>query len=127
MVLDSSFTEFSSEQYDLALEGEGMNVGVKRISLYAASVEGVPDNYSPRRFAEYFLSKRGDEAEIFTYGDIPYFSLSESVSGVEFYTLYTFYRSKYAYFIITFATERARESEYRERFFEYADTVYFTS
>lgn len=127
IVLDSSFEELSSEQYDLVLEGDGMNVGLKRISLLAAVESGIPDTYSPERFAEYFLSKRGEDAEIFTYGDIPYFSLYESVSGVEFYTLYTFYRSKYAYFIITFAAERQDEGKFREKFFEYANSVYFTS
>lgn len=127
IVLDSSFSSLESEQYDLLLDNEEVSVGVKRISLYAAGQSGIPDSFSPLRFAQFVLDERGETAEIFSYGDIPYFTLYETVSGIEFYTLYTFYRSKYAYFIIAFASLAEDEGEHREEFFGFADSVYFTS
>ena len=127
IVLDTSYDQIQSEQYDLLLDNGDSSVGVKRISLYAASLSGIPDSFSPERFAEHVLSERGEPGEVYTYKDVPYFSLYEAVSGKEFYTLYTFYRSKYAYFIIAFATPSDGEGDLRERFFEFADSVYFTS
>ena len=127
LVLDTSYEEISSEQYDLLVDNGESSIGIKRISLYAAALSGIPDSYSPERFAEHVLSERGDAGQVYTYKDVPYFSLYERVSGKEFYTLYTFYRSKYAYFIIAFATPSENEGDLRERFFELADSVYFTS
>ena len=126
ITLPSGFSEEESESYDLVMRDGEVSVAVLRISLYAASESGIPDNLSPFAFAEYTSEDRGRAGEIFTYRDIPYFSDYTELSGRKFYTLYTFYRSKNAYFIVLFSSLRSAESEMREKFFEYADTVSFT-
>ena len=126
ITLPSGFSEEASESYDLVMRDGDVSVAVLRISLYAASDSGIPDNLSPYAFAEYTSDERGREGDIFIYRDIPYFSDYTEISGRKFYTLYTFYRSKNAYFIVLFSSLRSLESEMREKFFEYADTVSFT-
>lgn len=128
LTLTDDFTEVESEGYDLALRSDKVSVGVIRISLAAAENSGIPDTMSPEDFALYTLKeKRGEGAcDVYSYKDIPYFTLYEAVGGREYYTLYTFFRSVHAYFILTLAVPRADEAEYRETLFEYADSVIFT-
>lgn len=126
ITLPGGFSEEESDSYDLVMSDGDVRVSVLRISLYAAASQGIPDNLSPRKFAEYVYSERDGEGGVFDYGDIPYFTEYAETGSQRLYTLYTFYRSKNAYFTVLFTSPRSEESDLRERFFEYADTVMFT-
>ena len=129
ITLTDDFEETESEGYDLSLSSGDVSFGLIRISRVAAEESGISDTMSPSELAEFTLGEKGKTGacEIYSYSDIPYFTLYEQVGGREYYTLYTFYRSVYAYFIITFAVPRDKEAEYRETLLEYADTVRFES
>lgn len=127
LVLTDEFYETDSENYDLLLTDGRVSVAVARISLATSLENGIPDAFDPLDFAEFFLGESGADANIYTFGDIPYYTAYAEREGDELYLLYTFYRSKYAYFVITYTAPRAAESEWRERFLSFADTVYFTA
>lgn len=125
--LPSGFYKEDSSEYDLVLTDGESSVGIMRISLSAAFESGIPDTLSPLDFAEYMLKKSGIDGAVYSYGDVPYYTVTVNGGGGEYYSLYTFYRSKYAYFAIVFSCPKRLEDEWREKFFSYADTVAFTA
>lgn len=126
ITLPSGFSSVESDSYDLVMRDGDVSVSVLRVSLYVAAQQGIPDNLSPRAFAEYIFEARGLEGAVYDYKDIPYFTEYAESALRKLYTLYTFYRSKNAYFIILFTAPRKDEAALRESFLEYADTVKFT-
>ena len=126
MTLPSSFDAVESAEYDLALTDGEATVGLMRISLVAAMESGIRDTYSPKDFAEFMRDESNIDSEVYTYKDIPYYTVAASSGGRDFYSLYTFYRSKSAYFVIVFTAPKDREEEWREKFLGFADTVNFT-
>ena len=89
--------------------------------------QGFLSTFTPRKLAEVYLGKLGKQIDggIEVRGDVPYFAYTDLGSdGASYFYMPTFYRTPYAYFIITFITPKVRESEGRVEFLQYVSTVH---
>ena len=120
--LPKDFYEVESESSDMLMTNGEVTVAISR---YSYESEGIPSYLTADIFAEYCLEKSGVDAEVFMYGDIPYFTYYSSPSGTQLYCMATFYSTPYAYFYVLFATPAALESEWRETFFTIADGAFY--
>lgn len=128
MVLTDEFSAYESDGvFNLAYSDGNMIVGISRYSFVDCEQVGLLTTYSPKKLANVYLERLGMQVDekVKMQGDVPYFSYTKTESdGVEYYYMPTFYRTQYAYFIITFITPKARMIEGREEVFEYINTVY---
>ena len=81
-------------------------VGISRLSHITATENGILATHSPLKFAEIYRDRTGHDEAIFEYGDVPYYSY---VSNKGYRYIPTFYRTPYAYFIITFISQEGGE------------------
>jgi len=85
--------------FDVVYSDGELTVGITRISYASLVDEGISPTLSPRAFAELYKRGEGIDKTVHEYGDTVYYTYT---LGSERY-LPTFYRTPYAYFIITFA------------------------
>ena len=116
--------EAAPESANMLLTDGQSTVTVKRLSIIDAEEQGISGSYSDKQFAEFFLIRSGIDSNIASYGDVPYYSYYESSGAGKLFCISAFYRTPYAYFVITFITPKAREDEGRVEFYGYMDTVY---
>ena len=116
-----NYSEIEAEGFDKAYSAAGSVVAVLRISFEAGFNQGIPETFSPRKFAEFYLKESGRDCEIFEVGYIPYYEYVET--GV--YHLASFYRSKYAYFLVLFGAEESAAEDLRDDFISIAESIYF--
>ena len=128
MVLTDEFSAYESDGvFNVAYSDGNMIVGISRYSFVDCEEVGLLTTYSPKKLANVYLERLGMQVDekVKMQGDIPYFSYTKTESdGVQYYYMPTFYRTQYAYFIITFITPKSRMVEGREEVFEYMGTVY---
>ena len=128
IVLTKDFEPYESEgAFNVAYSNGTVIVGIARYSFVDCEELGLLSTYTPLKFATVYLEMmdRTVDEGVTRRGDIPYFTYTETSSdGYEYFYMPTFYRTQYAYFIITFITPKAREVEGRVEFFGYMDTVY---
>ena len=122
LTLPKDFYEVEAEDSDILMTNGRVTVAVSR---YSYESENIPSYLTAEIFAEYCLEKSGLEAEVYMYGDIPYFTYYNTQGGTRLYCMATFYSTPYAYFYILYATPASLESEWRERFFTIADGVFY--
>ena len=127
ITLPDRFSEYEAESFDLALTDTRLIVGIQRLSFDAGLEDNVPATLTPLVFREYYLNRTGTTAELSTHGYIPLASFTLSASGVTYSYLLSFYRTDYAYFIITFITEGGMTESLKEDVYSYIDTVIYTS
>jgi hypothetical protein len=120
--LPKDFYEVEAENSDLLMTNGEVTVAVSR---YSFESEGIPAYLSADIFAEYCLEKSGIDADIYMYGDIPYFTYYDSSSGARLYCMVTYYSTPYAYFSVLYATRAANEAAWREKFLAIADGAYY--
>ena len=120
--LPKDFYEVEAENSDMLMTNGEVTVAVSR---YSFESEGVPGYLTAEAFAEYCLGKSGIDTEVYTYGDIPYFTYYDTESGARLYCMVTYYSTPYAYFSVLFATRAANEGKWREEFFTIADGAYY--
>ena len=128
IVLTKDFITYESEgAFNVAYSDGKVIVGISRYSFVDCIEVGLLTTYTPMKLATVYLDmldRTVDEA-VNKRGDIPYFTYTEKAEdGSEFFYMPTFYRTPYAYFVITFITPKMREVEGRVEFFGYMDTVY---
>lgn len=101
-------------------------VGFTRYSFVDCEEYGFLSTFTPLKFAEVYLGKMDEvnDIEIERSGDVPYFCFSRLTDEGAYFYMPTFYRTPYAYFVITFITPLQREGEGRVEFLEYASSVY---
>ena len=126
LVLDESFSQEDSSDFDLLVSNGEAAVSVMRLSFDICEDQGISQTYTPRGFAAFFMTKSEKSDELLSYGDTPYYTYAENVSGSELFYTVTFYRTLNAYFVITYATPVEYKDAYEEKFFEYASALYFT-
>ena len=123
LTFDKGFHEEESEDYDLLVTNGEATAALTRLSFVDAMSQNISGAMSADEFAKYLLSKKGQSADVFVRKDYAYCTYYESTSNGELYCMATVYRTAYAYVVVLYATASARESEYREKFFEYADSA----
>ncbi len=125
IALSEDFREFEAESFDVAYTDGQALVGILRISYDASFNEGIPDFLTPEQFARFYKTATKREAEIKIHGLTPYYEYSEVQEGVKNAYLASFYRSKYAYFAVIFATPELFYGELKNEFLSYTESVIF--
>ena len=128
IILTEDFEPYDSDgAFSIAYSDGNVIVGIARYSFVDCEEVGLLTTYTPLKLANVYLeklSKTVDE-KVKSRGDVPYFSYTETtLDGSQYLYMPTFYRTPYAYFVITFITPKIRESEGRVEFFKYMDSVY---
>lgn len=128
IILTKDFETYDSDgAFNVAYSDGNSIVGIARYSFVDCIELGLLTTYTPRKLAEVYLDMmdRTVDEGIKIYGDVPYFTYTESADdGSSFFYMPTFYRTPYAYFVITFITPKSREAQGRVEFLKYIGTVY---
>ena len=128
IVLNGDFEEYDSEgAFNVAYSDGNVIVGITRYSFVDCEEYGLLSTFTPLKLAEVYLGKMNRESDngIEKHGDVPYFTYTEySDDGSAYFYMPTFYRTPYAYFVITFITPKMREGEGRVEFYAYMSSVY---
>ena len=123
IILTDDFITYDTDgAFNVAYSDGNVIVGIARYSFVDCEQLGL--------LASVYLDMmdRTVDETVKSYGDIPYFTYTETAEdGSSYFYMPTFYRTPYAYFVITFITPKAREDEGRVEFFSYMNTVYLLS
>lgn len=125
LVLDEDFQTEESDDFDLLLSNGDVAVSLIRISFEAGFNQGISDTYTAKGFAAFFMTKSEKNAELLMFGDVPYYTYTETAGESEIFYTVTFYRSYNAYFVVAYATALENRDILSEKFLEYADNAYF--
>lgn len=123
LTLDRDFYEEDSADYDLLVTNGKATAALTRLSFVDAIEQNVSGAMSADAFANYLLLKNGQSADVYMRKEYAYYTYYETTSEGRLYCMATFYRTAYAYVVVLYATSSSREAEYREKFFEYADSA----
>ena len=128
IILTEDFITYDTDgAFSVAYSDGEVIVGISRYSFVDCIEVGLLSTYTPLKLANVYLEmlERTVDESVKVRGDIPYFTYTDTdENGVSYFYMPTFYRTPYAYFIITFITPKVRETEAREEFFGYMETVY---
>lgn len=122
--LDSDFKEVENRDFDVTYSNGKYMVAVVRISYVAGMLDGIPETMTPLEFGELWLERCMRVATVMS-GEITYTEYYSGIGDGEHYYLEAFYRSKYAYFVVLFATLSKNQAEGRADFIRYAKSVRF--
>ena len=128
IILPKDFDEYDSGgAYNIAYSDGKTIVGIARYSFVDCEGYGLLTTFTPMKLAEVYLDMmdRTVDETVKKQGDVPYFTYTETAEdGSQYFYMPTFYRTPYAYFVITFITPKVREVQGRVEFLEYIKTVY---
>lgn len=128
IVLTKDFAPYETDgAFNVAYSDGNVIVGFARYSFVDCETVGLKTGYTPKKLAEVYLDMMGRTVDetVKMEGDIPYFSYTDiAEDGSSYFYMPTFYRTPYAYFVITFITPKVREAEGRVEFSRYMKTVY---
>jgi hypothetical protein len=128
IVLTKDFEEYDSEgSFSVAYSDGNTIVGISRYSFVDCEQLGLLTTFTPLKLANVYLDMmdRTVDEKVKQHGDVPYFTYTQTdKDGVSYFYMPSFYRTPYAYFVITFITPKSREAEGRVEFYGYMDTVY---
>ena len=131
IILTEDFITYDTDgAFNVAYSDGNVIVGIARYSFVDCEELGLLSTYTPLKLANVYLEMmdRTVDETVKSRGDIPYFTYTETAEdGSSYFYMPTFYRTPYAYFVITFITPKSREAEGRVEFFGYMDTVYILS
>ena len=114
----------TEDTFDAAYSDGVAVIGIIRLSFQAAIDDGIVETYSPEGFAKYYKNRiEKSECEIKFSGDAPYIVYEEG-EEIPYSYLTSFYRTRYAYFVVTFVTESVVFSDYEAEFIEIAGSAY---
>ena len=131
IVLPKEFTPYDSDgAFNVAYSDGNSIVGILRYSFVDCDELGIATTFTPYKFAGVYLDMldRQVDTPVKEHGDVPYFTYTVTKDdGSRYFYMPTFYRTPYAYFVITFITPKAREDAGRAEFLQYTSTVYILS
>ena len=108
IILPAGFEKMEApESFDLCYSDGTLTVGISRMSYASALEEEIPDSLTARSFAALYSTRSGrTDARISDYGDAVYYTYVDKADDGRLirYTP-TFYKTPYAYFILTFIAE----------------------
>ena len=120
--LGSEFRSEESDGFDATYTDGDATVFVTRISFEAAFADGIPDTYSPLAFARFYqLNNSHEGLEIDTSSHVPRYSYTGSDGEATLFMMHTFYRTPYAYFVVTYSCDEGLMTEYEDDFIRCAD------
>ena len=110
IVLPKDFMEIDTDaSFDLAYSDGDAVVGLTRLSFDAVFESGIPATVSVRELAELYQASHGVKHIIYAYGDTVYYSYTVERDGAVYIYMPTFYKTPYAFFVITFILHGAGE------------------
>lgn len=127
IVIPKDFEPVHSDVFHSAYSDGDTFMGITRYSFSDCVNNGLLTTYSPLKFAEVYLEMMDKTVldEIKEHGSVPYFTYTlTDEDGNQILYMPTFYKTRYAYFLITFITPMARYLEAKNEFLEYTETVY---
>ena len=128
IVLTNNFEPYDSGGVYNASYSDGKTiVGIARYSFVDCEEYGLLTTFTPLKLANVYLDMmdRTVDEGVKKHGDVPYFTYTQTAEdGSQYFYMPTFYRTPYAYFVITFITPKVREAEGRVEFLKYTETVY---
>ena len=128
IVLTKDFEKYdSNEVFDDAYSNGEAIVAFTRYSFVDCIEYGFLSTLTPERFAEVHLEKSGksDSTSVEQSGDVPYYCYTNKDSlGNEYFYMLAFYRTPYAYFVITFITPAYKSEEMLDKFIKIANSAY---
>ena len=131
IILPEEFVPYDSEgSFNTAYSDGKSIVGITRYSFVECDELGLVTSLTPYKFAGVYLEMldRQVDTPVIEHGDVPYFTYTVSKEdGSQYFYMPTFYRTPYAYFVITFITPKSRDGVGRAEFLEYVSTVYILS
>ena len=105
ILLPDEFREYDPQgAYDAAYACDNTIVGMTRISFEAAALDGVASTLEVSKFASIYKTGYGHEGRVRYYGDVPYYSYTVDTDTASLTYYHTFFKTPYAYYIITFIT-----------------------
>ena len=113
--------------FDAAYTDRCAVIGLIRLSFDAAIDDGIIETYSPEAFARYYKKRIDkDYATVEFRGDVPYIVYTDDGDGSldEYTYLAAFYRTRYAYFVLTCLVPSEKFSDYTEEFLSIAASAY---
>lgn len=123
--LPDTYEAFETESFDAAYTDGKSTAAILRISFEAAYKSGIPDSFMPDEFAAFYMNEVDIDCQISDGGDFAYCEYTVEQKGIEYSYLASFFRSKYAYFIVVFTTDSISYQNEKSAFLEYADGVAF--
>ena len=124
IVLDVDFKPYDSEgAFDAAYADGDVIVGIMRYSFVDCEEYGLLSTHTPEKLAEVYLdqSNGNKDIEILKTGDVPYYYYTSSEGYVY---LVSFYRTPYAYFIITYIAPVVNFADQYDDILEYMESAY---
>lgn len=114
------------EGFDLEASDGHISVGITRFSFDAVIKDGILATHTPLKFAEVYqgLIEAATVGPLRESGDIPYFIYCETTAAGEVFFMPTFYRTPYAYFVITFVSQSDITDSMRDELLGYAKSVF---
>ena len=111
--------------FDRAYSDGRAVIGITRLSFEAAIDDGIIETYTPEAFAKYY-KKRIDKShlEVYERGEVPYIIYTEQKDGVSYFYQCSFYRTKYAYFVVVAVCREDLSEMYSEEFLDIASSAY---
>ncbi len=126
--LADDYRPYDSEgAFNAAYTDDSSIVGIVRISYADCASMSISAAWTPRMLADYFLAESpySSLSSVEMRGVTPYYTYTEvDENGDEYFAIQSFYRTEYAYVVITFITSKAREEAGRYEFLRYIDSVY---
>ncbi len=123
--LNSDFESVEIEGYDSAYSDGKKVVATMRISFEAGFNQGIPETFTPQEFAAFYLKEVGREAEIQKDGYLAFCEYKVKDGELDYYYMLSFYRTKFAYFVVLFTTPSFADESPREEFLKIAKSIYF--
>ena len=105
IVLPSEFKEYNADgAFDIAYACDTVIVGISRISYEAAIADGISATLTAKQFANLYKTANLHDGRVRDFGDVPYYSYKITTDTASLSYYQTFYKTPYAYFVITFIT-----------------------
>ena len=124
MILADDFEPYDSDgAFDVAYANVSVMMGMKRYSFVNSEEYGLLSTLTPEKLAEVYREKSGmgNSAEILSTGDVPYYYYSTADGYVY---LIGFYRTPYAYFVITYITPTVNFESNYDDIIKYLESAY---
>ena len=126
IALSERFEEVENENFDKTYTNGISVVAIYRISHQAAFNQGLSDALTAEQFARLYMNRSDRKSEIKFRETTPYYEYTAQTDGIGTAYLASFYRSKYAYFLVLFACPEGSYEGLKSEFFAYIDSVIFT-
>ena len=123
--LSESFFRVDKENYDAAFTDGALVITVTRLSFAMCFEDGIPDTMNSGEFARFWINRSNIDTEPKKYAGVDIAEYNAKVDGYDYYYLSAFYRTRYAYFVVVFATDSSSREYRRDEILRYASSVYF--